>query len=272
VVRPVELLTGRPARQENDPQPKEHTMKIVVIGGTGLVGSQVVKNLEEHGHEAVAAAPQTGVNTLTGEGLAEMLEGAQVVVDLSNSPSFAEEDVTRFFRTSTTNLLDAEAEAGVQHHVILSVVGADGIDSGYMRAKVVQEDLVKASRSGWSILRSTQFLEFLGAIADTADVDGVVHIAPVRFQPIASADVARFVARTAAGAPLNDTIEIAGPETFGFDEIVRTHLASKDDPREVRSDPRATYFGAPLQDGELVPHGKAQLGDVSYEQWRQAQA
>ena len=247
-------------------------MKIVVIGGTGLVGSQVVNNLEEHGHEAVAAAPRTGVNTLTGEGLAEALEGAQVVVDLSNSPSFAEEDVTHFFRTSTKNLLDAEAKAGVQHHVILSIVGAELVDAGYMRAKVMQEDLVKASGSGWSIVRSTQFLEFLGSIADTAEADGVVHIAPVRFQPIASADVARFVARTAVGTPLNATIEIAGPEVFGFDEIVRTYLESKDDPRAVRTDPSATYFGAPLQDGELVPHGAAQLGEVSYQQWRKAQA
>lgn len=247
-------------------------MKIVVIGGTGLVGSQVVNNLREHGHEAVAAAPQTGVNTLTGEGVAEVLQGAQVVVDLSNSPSFAEEDVTSFFRTSTTNLLEAEAKAGVQHHVILSIVGADGIDSGYMRAKIVQEELVKASGSGWSILRSTQFFEFLASIADTGTVDGVVHVAPVRFQPIASADVARFVARTAAGTPLGATTEIAGPETFGFDEIVRTHLASKDDPREVRADPSATYFGAPLKDRDLVPQGEAQLGAVSYEQWRKAQA
>lgn len=243
-------------------------MKIVVIGGTGLVGSQVVDNLREHGHEAVAAAPKTGVDTLTGEGLAEVLDGAQVVVDLSNSPSFAEQDVTGFFRTSTTNLLAAEAKAGVRHHVILSIVGADGIDAGYMRAKIVQEDLVKASGSGWSIVRSTQFIEFLDAIADTAEVDGVVPVAPVRFQPIASADVARFVARTAAGNPLDGTIEIAGPETFGFDEIVRKHLASTDDPREVRTDPDATYFGAVLQDGDLVPAGKADLGTVSYAQWR----
>ncbi|MGI5189915.1 SDR family oxidoreductase [Promicromonospora sp. CA-289599] len=247
-------------------------MKIVVIGGTGLVGSQVVNNLREHGHEAVAASPQTGVNTLTGEGLPEVLEGAQVLIDLSNSPSFAEEDVTSFFRTSTTNLLEAEAKAGVQHHVILSIVGAEGVDAGYMRAKIVQENLVKASDAGWSIVRSTQFLEFLGSIADTATVDGVVHMAPVRFQPIASADVARFVARTAVGTPLNGTIDIAGPEVFGFDEIVRTYLASKDDPREVRTDPGATYFGAALEDGELVPHGEALLGEVSYEQWRKAQA
>ncbi|WP_423462185.1 SDR family oxidoreductase [Promicromonospora sp. MS192] len=247
-------------------------MKIVVIGGTGLVGSQVVRNLTEHGHEAVAASPQTGVDTLTGEGLAEVLDGAQVVVDLSNSPSFAEEDVTRFFRTSTTNLLEAEAKAGVQHHVILSIVGADGIDAGYMRAKVLQENLVKDSGNGWSIVRSTQFFEFLNAIADEATVDGVTHVAPVRFQPIASADVARFVARTAAGTPLDATIEIAGPEVFGFDEIVRKHLAAKGDEREVRTDPEATYFGARLEDKELVPLGEAQLGEVSYEQWRAAQA
>lgn len=247
-------------------------MKIVVIGGTGLVGSQVVNNLREHGHEPVAAAPQTGVNTLTGEGLPEVLEGAQVVVDLSNSPSFAEEDVTNFFRTSTTNLLEAEAKAGVQHHVILSIVGADGIDAGYMRAKVLQENLVKESGNGWSIIRSTQFFEFLNSIADEATVDGVAHVAPVRFQPIASADVARFVARTAAGTPLDATIEIAGPEVFGFDEIVRKHLATKDDPREVRADADATYFGARLEDSELVPHGEAELGAISYEQWRAAQA
>ncbi|MCP2263101.1 SDR family oxidoreductase [Promicromonospora thailandica] len=247
-------------------------MKIVVIGGTGLVGSQVVRNLTDHGHEAVAAAPQTGVNTLTGEGLPEVLEGAQVVVDLSNSPSFAEEDVTSFFRTSTTNLLEAEAAAGVGHHVILSIVGTDRIDSGYMRAKVVQEDLVKASGAGWSIVRSTQFFEFLSSIADSGTVDGVAHVAPVRFQPIASSDVARFVARTAAGTPLNGTIEIAGPDVVGFDEIVREHLAAKGDPREVRADAEATYFGARLQDKDLVPHGEALLGEVGYDQWRAAQA
>ncbi|WP_369371402.1 SDR family oxidoreductase [Promicromonospora sp. Populi] len=247
-------------------------MKIVVIGGTGLVGSQVVKDLEAQGHEAVAASPQTGVDTLTGAGLPEVLDGAQVVVDLSNSPSFAEEDVTRFFRTSTTNLLDAEAKAGVGHHVIVSIVNAESVDAGYMRAKVLQEDLVKASGSGWSIVRSTQFFEFLAAIADSGTVDGVVHMAPVRFQPIASADVARIVAEVAVGTPLRGTIDIAGPETFGFDEIVRTHLASKDDPREVRTDPDGTYYGAHLTDKELVPLGEARLGEVSYEQWRKAQA
>lgn len=246
-------------------------MKIVVIGGTGLVGSQVVRDLRTRGHEAVAAAPRTGVNTLTGAGLPEVLEGAQVVVDLSNPHSLAD-DVTSFFRTSTINLLEAEAKAGVQHHVILSIVGTDGIDAGYMRAKVVQEDLVRASRSGWSIVRSTQFLEFLGTIADTSEADGVVRIAPVSFQPIATADVARFVAMAAVGSPLNGTSEIAGPEVFSFDEIVRTYLASTDDPREVRTDPNAPYFGAPLVGGELVPHGAVQLGEIRYEQWRKAQA
>ncbi|MBE1876141.1 SDR family oxidoreductase [Myceligenerans pegani] len=246
-------------------------MKIVVIGGTGLVGSQVVDRLKGR-HEVVAASPQTGVDTVTGAGLAGALEGAQVVVDLSNSPSFAEEDATRFFRESTSNLLNAEAQAGVRHHVILSIVGAEGIDSGYMRAKVVQEDLVKASEAGWSIVRSTQFLEFLGSIADAATVDGVVHMAPVRFQPIASADVARIVAEVAAGAPLAGTVEIAGPKVFAFDEIVRTHLASHGDRRRVLTDPGATYFGAPLTDGELVPAGPARLGEISYEAWRAAQA
>ncbi|WP_125776514.1 SDR family oxidoreductase [Antribacter gilvus] len=182
-------------------------MKIVVIGGTGLIGSQVVKNLE-HEHDVVAASPQTGVDTVTGAGVAEALEGAQVVVDLSNSPSFAEEDVTRFFRTSTKNLLDAEAAAGVQHHVVLSIVGTDVIDSGYMRAKVVQEDLVRSSGAAWSIVRSTQFLEFLGRIADSA------------------------------------TVEIAGPEVFGFDEIVRTDLSDHAPRPRARAAARDRQFVA----------------------------
>ncbi|GAB4084062.1 SDR family oxidoreductase [Myceligenerans cantabricum] len=246
-------------------------MKIVVIGGTGLVGSQVVDRLRGH-HEVVAASPRTGVDTLTGAGLAEAVKGAQVVIDLSNSPSFAEEDATRFFRESTSNLLTAEAEAGVRHHVILSIVGAEGIDAGYMRAKLVQEALVKASTADWSIVRSTQFLEFLDSIADAATVDGVVRMAPVRFQPIASADVARIVAEVAAGTPLDATVEIAGPETVAFDEIVRTHLASNGDPRQVLTDPAATYFGAALADGELVPAGPARLGELSYAEWQAARA
>ncbi|MBO0608875.1 SDR family oxidoreductase [Myceligenerans salitolerans] len=245
-------------------------MKIVIIGGTGLVGRQVVDRLKGE-HEVIAASPQTGVDTVTGAGLEEVLHGAQVVVDLSNSPSFAEEDATRFFRTSTTNLLRAEQRAGVLHHVIVSIVGAEGIDAGYMRAKIVQEDLVKGSAAGWSIVRSTQFLEFLAAIADSAMADGVVHMAPVRFQPIASADVARIVAEVAVGTPLAGTMEIAGPRTFGFDEIVRRYLAENGDPREVRTDPAATYFGAPLTDGELVPTGPARLGEISYEEWRARQ-
>lgn len=246
-------------------------MKIVVVGGSGLVGSQVVDRLGEE-HEVVAASPRTGVDTLTGAGLAEALDGAQVVVDLTNSPSFAEEDATRFFEESTRNLLRAEARVGVRHHVILSIVGAEGIDAGYMRAKIAQEALVKASPAGWSIVRSTQFVEFLDAIADAATADGVVHVAPVRFQPIASADVARIVAEIATGTPLDGTVEIAGPAVFAFDDIVRTHLAARGDGRAVVTDPAATYFGAPLTDGELVPAGAARLGEIGYEEWRAAQA
>lgn len=243
-------------------------MKIVVIGGSGLVGSQVVKILERE-HEVVAASPQTGVDTMTGAGVAQALEGAQVVIDLSNSRSFAEEDVTRFFTQSTRNLLDSEAAAGVRHHLILSIVGADTLDSSYyMRAKVAQEDLVRRSGSAWSIVRSTQFLEFLGRIADSATVDGVVHVPPVGFQPIASADVARIVAEVAVGAPLAATIDVAGPELFGFDEIVRMDLQADGDPREVVTDPAAPYFGARLEEGSLVPAGPARLGEITYKQWR----
>jgi uncharacterized protein YbjT (DUF2867 family) len=241
-------------------------MKIVVIGGTGLVGSQVVEQLKDQGHDAVAASPQSGVDTVTGAGVAEVLDGAQVVVDLSNSPSFAEEDVTAFFTASTRHLLEAEAAAGVKHHVVVSIVGADALDSGYMRAKVAQERLVRASGSGWSIVRSTQFFEFLRRIADSATVEGTVRIAPVGFQPIASADVARIVAEVATGDPLVDVVEIAGPERFRFDEIVRTHLDG--DPRPVVADPAATYFDATLSEGSLVPAGEAVLGEISYDKWR----
>lgn len=242
-------------------------MKIVVIGGTGLVGSQVVELLKVHGHEAVAASPQSGVDTITGAGVAEALEGAQVVVDLSNSPSFADEDVMAFFTTSTRNLLEAEAAAGVRHHVVVSIVGADTVpDSGYLRAKVTQERLVRASGTGWSIVRSTQFFEFLGRIADSATVDGEVRIAPVGFQPIASADVARIVAEVATGDPLDDVVEIAGPERFRFDEIVRARLDG--DPRPVVADPAATYFDAVLSEGSLVPAGQAVLGEITYDKWR----
>ena len=241
-------------------------MKIVVIGGTGLVGSQVAGLLTDQGHDVVAASPQSGVDTVTGAGVAEALDGAQVVVDLSNSPSFTEKDVTRFFTTSTRNLLEAEAAAGVQHHVVVSIVGADSLDSGYMRAKVAQERLVRASEGGWSIVRSTQFFEFLRRIADSATVDGTVRIAPVAFQPIASADVARIVAEVAKGDPLRDVVEIAGPDRYRFDEIVRTELDG--DERTVVADPAATYFDATLSDGSLVPAGEAMLGKISYDKWR----
>jgi len=245
-------------------------MRIVVIGGTGLVGSQVVAHLADQGHDAVPASPQSGVDTLTGAGLAEALEGAQVVVDLSNSPSFADEDVMAFFTTSTRHLLEAEAAAGVRHHVVVSIVGADALDSGYLRAKVAQERLVRASAQGWSIVRSTQFFEFLERIADEATVDGTARIAPVGFQPIASADVARIVAEVATGDPLNDVVEIAGPERFRFDEIVAARLRGDGDPRTVVADRAATYFGAVLEDGSLVPAGDAVLGEISYDRWRSA--
>jgi uncharacterized protein YbjT (DUF2867 family) len=239
-------------------------MKIVVIGGTGLVGSQVVALLTEQGHEAVAASPDSGVDTVTGRGLAEVLEGAQVVVDLSNTRDFSEEVATSFFVQSTQNQLAAEQAAGVGHHVILSIVNAENVDSGYMRAKVAQEDLVKKSAGGWSIVRATQFLEFLGPIAGSAEVDGVVHLPHVNFQPIASADISRFVAEVAVGQPLNDVLEVAGPERFKFDDIVRRFLADTGDAREVVADPQAPYFGAIIDDTSLVPEGEARLGRLTY--------
>ncbi len=232
---------------------------------TGLVGSQVVTLLQAAGHQPVAAAPQTGVDTLSGVGVDEALAGADVVVDLSNSPSFADDDVLKFFTASTTTLLDAERRAGVGHHVILSIVGADEIpDSGYMRAKVAQEELVKDRGTGWSIVRATQFLEFVPAIAAGAtDESGVAHVAPVDWQPIASADVARLVAEVATGEPLDGTIEIAGPVRGRFDELVRDGLRARGDEREVVADPGAPYFGTRLWDGALVPRGQARLGTLT---------
>ena len=216
-------------------------MRIVVVGGTGLIGSQVVARLRDAGHEAVVAAPSTGVDTLTGAGVDEALAGADVVVDVSNSPSFADDDVMRFFTTSTRTLLDAEARAGVGHHVILSIVGTDRTDAGYLRAKVAQEDLVRGSGRGWSVVRATQFFEFARSIADGATADGVVRIPPVAFQPVASADVARTVAEVATGAPLDGMVELAGPERLRFDEFIRSALAAQGDEREVVADPEATY-------------------------------
>ncbi len=243
-------------------------MKIVVVGGTGLIGSKLVTMLGEHGHEAVAAAPNTGVNTLTGEGLAEVLAGAQVVIDVSNSPSFERAAVLRFFETSTGNLLAAEAAAGVGHHVALSIVGTERMpDNGYFAAKIAQERLIEKSEIPFSLVHATQFFEFTRSIADEATVDGKVHLAPVLFQPIAGDDVAQAVGRTAVGAPLNGRVEIAGPERFRMDEFFRQALAAWDDPREVVTDPHARYFGSELSELSLVPIDDATLGTIRYEDW-----
>ncbi|MFC5212519.1 SDR family oxidoreductase [Streptomyces coerulescens] len=243
-------------------------MKVVVIGGTGLIGSKLVGKLEELGHEAVAAAPNTGVNTLTGEGLAEALKGASVVVDVSNSPSWEDDAVLTFFRTSTANLLKAEAEAGVTHHVALSVVGTDRLqESGYFRAKQAQEELIKASGMPYSIVHATQFFEFIKGIADISTDGDTVHLAPVKFQPIYSDDVAAAVCRTAVGAPVNGVVEIAGPEVFQLDELIRQTLADANDPRTVATDPKAAYSGAQLQETTLVPGPDADIAETKLSDW-----
>jgi uncharacterized protein YbjT (DUF2867 family) len=244
-------------------------MKIVVIGGSGLIGSKLVAKLREHGHEAVAASPDSGVNTLTGEGLPAVLEGASVVVDVSNSPSFEDAAVLEFFETSTRNLLDAERAAGVGHHVALSVVGADrSPTSGYFRAKLAQERLITSSPTPYSIVRATQFFEFLGRIADSATDGDTVRLPSVLIQPMAADDVAAAVGRVAVNPPLNGIVEVAGPEQFRFDELVRQALAARRDPRRVVTDPAATYFGAQLDEHTLVPDD-AQLGTTSFEDWFQ---
>jgi uncharacterized protein YbjT (DUF2867 family) len=248
-------------------------MKIVVIGGTGLIGSQVVARLGEHGHEAIAASPNSGVNTLTGEGLDEVLAGADVVVDVSNSPSFEDAAVLEFFTTATGNLLAAEQRAGVGHHVALSVVGtARMAEKGYFRAKSVQERLIAESGIPYSIVHATQFFEFIKQIADLATDGDTVRLPPVLFQPMASEDVAKAVGRTAVGAPVNGIVEIGGPEQFRMDELVRQALRARNDPREVITDPDALYFGAyPVDDGTLVPAGDAQVGEVRFRDWLERQ-
>ena len=243
-------------------------MKIVVIGGTGLIGSKLVNKLRAHGHEAVAAAPNTGVNTLTGEGLAEALKGASVVVDVSNSPSWEDAAVLKFFETSTRNLLTDEAAAGVSHHVALSVVGTDRLsESGYFRAKIAQEKMIKESSIPYSIVEATQFFEFLKGLADISMVGDKVHLPPVLFQPMAADDVARGVGRIAVGQPVNGIVEIAGLEAFRVDELVRRRLASLKDPREVIADPNARYAGAKLSKKTLLPGKNAQLGETRFETW-----
>ncbi|MEU4600391.1 SDR family oxidoreductase [Nocardia sp. NPDC023988] len=242
-------------------------MKIVVIGGTGLIGSKLVARLGEHGHQAVPAAPNTGVNSLTGEGVKEVLQDANVVIDVSNSPSFADDDVLEFFRTSTTNLLEAAAAAGVGHYVALSVVGSERLpDSGYLRAKVAQEELIEGSGLPYSIVRATQFFEFAGGIADSATSDGQVRLPASSMQPMAADDVAAAVGRTAAGEPKNGTIEVGGPEVIALDEWIRTVLSARSDARTVVTDPEARYFGAVPQ-RELLPGSHAQLAQTRLSEW-----
>lgn len=243
-------------------------MKIVVIGGSGLIGSKLVTKLREHGHNPVAASPNSGVNTLTGEGLAEALKGASVVVDVSNSPSWEDSAVMKFFETSTRNLLAYEAAAGVRHHVALSVVGSERLlESGYFRAKIAQENLIKGSSIPYSIIRSTQFFEFVKGIADFSTDGNKVRLPAALIQPIAADDVASAVGRIAMGAPVNGTVEVGGPEQFRLDELVRRGLAARKDPREVVADPQARYYGAALSETTLVPGDGARLGETHFEDW-----
>ncbi|EIV92261.1 SDR family oxidoreductase [Frankia sp. QA3] len=244
-------------------------MKIVVIGGTGLIGSKLVHRLAGHGHTAIAASPSSGVDTLTGEGLAEALVGADVVVDVSNSPSFEDRAVLEFFRTSTANILAAAAAAGVGHLVALSVVGTERLaESGYFRAKIAQEALIRQGDLPYSIVQATQFFEFVASIADAATVAGTVRLAAAPFQPIAAEDVAAAVGVTALGAPVGGTVEVAGPDRFRLDELVRQHLARRGDPRPVATDPQARYFGALLDEHTLVPGPDALLARTRFEDWQ----
>lgn len=249
-------------------------MKIVVIGGSGLIGSKVVGLLRAKGHEALAASPNTGVNTITREGLAEALAGASVVVDVANSPSFEDKAVLEFFETAGRNLLAAEAAAGVRHHVALSVVGADRLpESGYLRAKVAQEKLIKGSKIPYTILRSTQFFEFVGAITQSAADGDTIRLSPAHLQPIASDDVASAVTEVAVAKPANSIIELAGPEKIPLDELARQHMATKGDRRRVIADVHARYFGTELDDKSLTPGESPLLGSIRFADWlRQSSA
>jgi uncharacterized protein YbjT (DUF2867 family) len=244
-------------------------MKIVVIGGTGLIGSKLVEKLRKDGHEPLAAALETGVNLLTGEGLAEVLDGAQVVVDVANAPAWDDAAVLDFFETSSHNLLEAEMAAGVRHHVTLSVVGADRLaaESGYMRAKIAQEELVKAGPIPYTIVRATQFFEFIGRIAESGADGDTIRLSPALVQPEAADDVVSTLADVAVGAPLNDTVELAGPEAFRLDELARRVLKASDDRRRVTADVHARYFGAELDDRSLTPGDDARIAPTRFEDW-----
>src|ERR1700757_4710844 len=243
-------------------------MKIVVIGGTGLIGSKLVPKLRQHGHEAVAAVPKTGVNTVTGEGLAEALKGASVVVDVSNAPDWEDAAVLKFFETSTRNLLTSEADARVGHHVALSVVGSERmLESGYFRAKIAQENLIKSSSIPYSIVRATQFFEFVKGIADFCTDGNKVRLPSALIQPMAANDVASAVGRMAVRQPSNGTVEVGGPEKFALDELVRRGLAAWNDPREVVTDPHARYYGIEVSERTLLPGDNAQLAKTRFETW-----
>jgi len=248
-------------------------MKIVVIGGTGLIGSKVVANLRQGGHQVIAAAPANGINTITGEGLAEAMNSTDVVIDLANSPSFEDKAVMEFFQTAGRNLLAAEINAGVKHHLALSIIGVDLMQNvGYMRAKLVQEDLIKRSKVPYTIVRSTQFLDFLPGIANQATEGNEVHISEVQFQPIASDNVAAFVSEAALAAPVNGIIEIAGPELSTMPEFVIRYLQDTNDPRKVVPNKRSQYYGGEIPKNALVPQdGRAKLGSITYEKWLRSQ-
>lgn len=243
-------------------------MKIVVIGGTGLIGAKTVEKLRQQGHEAIAAAPNTGIDTITGAGLDEALAGAEVVIDVSNSPTLDERTAMDFFETAGRNLAAAEAKAGVRHHVALSVVGTERLqDSGYFRAKLAQERLIKASPIPWTLVHATQFFEFLRGIAGSATEGDIVRLPHARFQPMAAQDVAEAVAQAALAGPARDTIEIAGPEAFYMDELVARVLAWDKDPRRVIADPEAPYFGLRIDNGSLMPGAQARLGATGFDWW-----
>jgi len=243
-------------------------MKIVVIGGTGLIGSKLVEKLRKDGHEPLAASPESGVNAVTGEGLAEALDGAQVVVDVANAPVWDDAAVLEFFQASSRNLLAVETAAGVGHHVTLSVVGTDRLpESGYLRAKLAQEELVKAGPVPYTIVRATQFFEFIGRIADSGTDGDTVRLSPALVQPEAADDVVSTLADVAVGAPLNDTVELGGPEAFPLDELARRFLDANGDPRQVTADVHARYFGAELDDRSLTPGDDARIAPTRFEDW-----